>query len=79
MLFAPPVKVLATVPWDRRYQEERRWTVLLRAKYELYNIADGPAPLHRPPLTLEHRAKISAAIRARNLRSAAESPSVAAA
>jgi len=62
-LIPPDFVILATVPWDRRYQEERHWTIALGAKHDLLNISAGAAPLRRPPLTAEHRAKISASKR----------------
>jgi hypothetical protein len=62
MLLPPDWRVLATVPWADRYQQERAWTVRVAAKHQLLNISYGAAPLHRPPLTAEHRAKIRAGL-----------------
>lgn len=76
MLFPPAVQVLDTVPWASRYRAERRWTVALRQKYPLVNIADGAAPLRRGPLTAEHKAAISAGLARRRAR--ALSPAAAA-
>lgn len=74
LLFPPAYKILDRVPWHCRYEMERNWTVRLSARYRLVNISFGAAPLHRGPLTAEHRAKISLAKR----RGVAESPVVAA-
>jgi hypothetical protein len=62
MLFPPAWRVLATVPYADRYQREREWTIMLAKHHQLLNISFGAAPLHRPPLTAEHRAKISAGL-----------------
>jgi hypothetical protein len=77
MLFPPAWRVLASVPYAERYQREREWTIMLAKRYDLFNISYGASPLHRPPLTAEHRAKISAGLAKR--RGGVESPSVAAA
>jgi len=48
MLFCPDYKILATVPYETRYQVEREWTIMLRKTCDLFNISDGAAPLTRP-------------------------------
>ena len=63
LLFAPEYKVLETCPFAERYQRERHWTLLMSRKHALLNISFGAAPLHRPPLTEEHKAKIRLAKR----------------
>jgi hypothetical protein len=75
-LICPPHRVLAAVPYEDRYQREREWTVRLAASSDLFNISFGAAPLHRPPLTAEHKAKISRSLLAR--RGGARSPAAAA-
>jgi hypothetical protein len=65
MLIPPAVRVLAVVPWDQRYDAERRYTIALRARYPLLNIADGPCPLVRGPLSAAHKEAISAALTGR--------------
>jgi len=51
LLFCPGYRILATVPYSRRYQAEREWTIRLRKTCALYNISDGAAPLKRPWLS----------------------------
>jgi len=63
LLFPPDFKIIDRVPWHRRYEAERTWTLRLRQRYDLFNVSDGAAPVRRPPLTPEHRAKISLAKR----------------
>lgn len=69
LLFPPSARVLAVVPWARRYSEERHWTLVLGRKYALTNVSIGAAPLKRGPLDPEHKAKISLALLERNRRS----------
>lgn len=63
LLLPPDYRVLAVVSYERRYQEERSWTITMAAKYELLNISFGAAPLKRGPMSAEHRAKVSLAKR----------------
>jgi hypothetical protein len=65
MLIPPAVRVLAVVPWDQRFDAERRYTVALRRRYPLLNIADGPCPLVRGPLSAAHKEAISVALTGR--------------
>jgi GIY-YIG catalytic domain len=55
LLLPPDVRILATVAYERRYQEERAWTIRLRQRYDLFNISDGPAPIRRPWMTERNR------------------------
>jgi hypothetical protein len=75
----PAYKILVTVPYERRFAEERRWTVILAARHPLFNVSYGASPLRRGPLSEAHEAKISESIIARNrLRDGRLSPAVAA-
>jgi hypothetical protein len=76
-LFPPAVRILAIVPWECRYSEERRWTVLLAKKHDLFNISFGAAPLRRGPMPAETRRKI-AATKARRHRGGTAPPAAAA-
>ena len=59
-LFCPDHRILATVPYARRYSAEREWTIRLRKTCDLFNISDGASPLKRGPLSEEHKAAIAA-------------------
>lgn len=78
LLLPPSYRVLAVVPWSQRYTAERQWTLMLARKHPLLNISCGAAPLRRPPLTAEHRAKISRSLLARNRRGERSFPAAAA-
>jgi len=48
------------VPFEKRYQEEREWTIRLRVTCDLFNISDGAAPLHRKgPATSQRRVTLA--------------------
>lgn len=78
LLLCPGYRILAAVPYERRYQAERDWTVRLRKTCPLFNIADGAAPLKRGPMSAEHRAKVSLGLLERNRRGSSPPPAVAA-